>query len=302
MGASGFIGRHLLAHLRSSGFEVIGTQAHARERTLLNFDLLHHRINDCVDRSFFERPGRVQVVICAVIGDMDRCLAEQKLSWKINVENTIRLVDEVCALKARPVFFSTGFVFDGRTGYYTEDCPQSPANEYGRQKAEVERYLRENIPSAFVARLDKVVGDSVAEHHLFTEWYKLIIAGRPITCIEGTLVSPTHVDDVARAVLLACQHDLKGVFHIANAEFYSRDDLARQFCRALGMSPNVVCKPLPAFNFLDNRALKSCLDSAKFVRATGMRFTSVREMFAKFAAGLAERAVETNTSDLCQQS
>jgi len=302
VGASGFIGRHLLAHVKSLGFEAIGTHEDASKPGLIMFDLLRHRIGDCVDRSFFDREGRVHVVICAVIGNMDRCLAERELSYKVNVENTIRLIDDVCALKARPVFFSTGFVFDGQTGHYTEDHPQSPANEYGRQKAEVERHLRQNVSAAFVARLDKVVGDSLQEHHLFTEWHQLITAGQAIACIEGTLLSPTHVDDVAHAVFLACQSELKGVFHIANSEFYSRDELARQFCHALGKPPNVVCKPLQDFNFLDNRALKSCLNGFKFVRATGMSFTSVREMFAKFAVGLASRSGGTNSPSPCQLS
>lgn len=282
VGASGFVGRNILAHVQSLGFEAVGTQARSREKGLVIFDLLKDRIADCVDPSFFQREGRVCVIISAVISDMDLCFKERETSRRVNVENTIQLIEDVCALEAKPVFLSSCFVFDGTVGYYTENHPISPANEYGRHKAEVERYIQSNAPNAFVARLDKIVGDNPREHHLLAQWYQRIAENQPIVCIEGGLLSPTYVKDVAQAIVLACQRKMTGVFHVTNSEFFNRDELARQFFRALGKTPNVIAKPLSEFKFLDKRGLKSYLDGSKFVRATGMRFASMREVFANF--------------------
>jgi dTDP-4-dehydrorhamnose reductase len=292
VGASGFVGRNVLAYFKGQGFEALGTQARTRQEGLLTFDLLEHRIADCVDKSFFTGAEPVQVVICAVISDMDLCLKDRQMAYKVNVEKTIQLIEDALLLRARVIFLSTCFVFDGTLGYYTEQHPRSPANEYGRHKAEVEEYLLTRVPGAFVARLDKVVGDDYRDNQLFAHWHKRLLRNEPIICLQGSLLSPTYVTDVARALVLASERRLEGIFHVSNSEFFYRDELARQFCYALGKAPNVVCKPLSEFNFQDNRALKSYLDGSRFVRTTGMRFTSMREVFGQFSRRLGEAEID----------
>ncbi len=282
VGASGFVGQHVWRHVKSLGLEVVGTQAHARKPELVAFDILRQKLTDCVDHSFFEREGQVFVIICAAVSDMDRCLQDRELCYRVNVERTIQLVNEAYALRAKPVFISTGFVFDGTAGYYTEDAPLSPVNEYGRFKAEVEVYLRNKAPETFVVRLDKTVSDAPHPQNLLSEWYERLAQDRPIICIQGQLFSVTSIKDVARAIVLGCREGLTGLFHVANSEYFYRDELARQFCYAAGKMPNVICKPLSEFNFVDNRALKSYLDGAKFTKATGFRFDSMRQVMQEF--------------------
>ncbi len=282
IGASGFIGRNVLAYVRALGFEALGTQSRPRQADLVTFNLLQHRIGEVVDSSFFQHSGQVFVVVSAVISDMDLCLTDREMSHRVNVEKTIQLIQDCCALGVKPIFLSSCFVFDGVIGYYTEDHPLAPVNEYGRHKAEVEAFLQEYAPDAFVARLDKIVGDDPTDSQLFAHWYKCICENRPILCIQGSLLSPTYVKDVAHGIVLACEKDLKGIYHVSNSEFFYRDELARQFCNSLGKTPNVTSKPVESFGFADKRALKSYLDGARFCRATGMRFTSMREVFQSF--------------------
>ncbi len=282
VGASGFIGGNILKHVRSLGFEAVGTQARSRREGLVNFDLLRHRILDCIDRSFFLGSQPVHVLICAVVSNMDLCLTDRAIAHAINVERTTQLIDDVTALGAKTTFLSTCFVFDGQVGYYNEDSPLSPVNEYARHKVEVEDYMRNRAPGSLVMRLEKIIGDNPAENHFLTQCYKSISEDKPIVCIEGSVLSPTWVNDVARGFVLACEMGLHGVFHVSNSEFFHRDELARQFCHALGIVPNVVTKPLAEFHFADKRALKSYLDGSRFANKTGLRFTSMREVFHQF--------------------
>ena len=282
IGASGFIGRNVLAHVHSLGFEAVGTQSQAREEGLVTFNLLHDRIVDCVGKPFFEGERRVCVIICAVVSNMDQCLLDREMSHRVNVEQIIQLVEDVGLLGSKTVFLSSCFVFDGTVGYYNEEHSVSPVNEYARHKVEVEQYLQKHVPDAFIARLEKIVGDHPSERQMFAQWHQLLQAGEPIVCIEGSLLSPTYVTDVARGFLLACQRNLAGVHHVSNSEFLYRDELARQFCYAMGKAPNVITRPLQEFNFPDKRALKSYLDGSRFARLTGLRFTPMREVFRAF--------------------
>ena len=284
VGASGFIGRNLVAYLRSRGHEVVGTQATARQEGLITFDLRTDRFADKIPAALLSGPDRLNVIVAAVVSDMDRCLTDREASRLINVTNTVRLLDDVAAMGGKPVFLSTCFVFDGKWGYYNEHDAICPANEYGRHKAEVEAHLSQTNPKAFVARLDKIVGDNPDDRQLFAHWYKNLLAGEPIMCVAGSLLSPTYVGDVAEAVLRACQDGIGGIHHVSNSEFFYRDELARHFCRALGYAPNVVAKPVEEFNFPDKRALKSYLDGSSFAKATGIRFTPMRDVMTAFRA------------------
>lgn len=281
VGASGFVGKNILSYLNSIGIEAIGTESRPRGTGLITFNLLEERIVDVVDKSFFSRTGQVYVVICAVVSNMDLCLTDRETSHRINVENTIQLIRDTCALGAYPIFLSTCFVFDGERGYYNEREPISPINEYARHKAEVEKFLTEQAPQSFTARLDKIVGDNPFDQQLFAYWYQLRRENKPIVCLEGSLLSPTYVIDVAKAIVAACKHKLTGIYHVSNAEFFYRDELAKQFCYALGFQPDVLNKSLKEFAFPDGRALKSYLDGSKFREITGLNFTSMQMVFEK---------------------
>lgn len=292
IGASGFVGRHLLAHLTAQGIPVVGTRSRSGKRLnvpgLIPFDLDLDRIVDTVGREFFEGPQPVEAVICAAVDNMDWCYRERETSRRIYVDRICRLIDDVVAIGARPTFVSTCFVFDGAEGHYDEDKRVSPVNEYAHQKLEVERHLAAHAPQSWTLRLDKIVGDDPAEETFFTQWFRLLKAGQPIVCIADSVLSPTFVDDVAKAIQLGALHRLTGVHHVANPEQFLRADLARLFCRAFGAPDHpVIEKSLSEFRFTDARALKSSLDGSRFARLTGMHHTSMSDVLNRFRTRLA---------------
>ena len=118
VGASGFIGSRLLRYFRASGYTVLGTQSRPIHTGLIPFNLLEHRIADCVEEEFFQTDEPIVGVICAAICQIDRCQREQQLSHKVNVEQTIRLIEDLSYLNVKPVFLSSDAVFDGSVGYY----------------------------------------------------------------------------------------------------------------------------------------------------------------------------------------
>lgn len=282
IGASGFIGSHVLASARSRGYEAFGTQARSRHLGLIPFDLLQHRIRDCISTSFLAGNEARFGVLCIKHGLLDRYATDPEVGHKLEVEKTILLIEDLLALGVKPVFLSSSYVFDGTIGYYNDDFPHSPVSAYGRHKAEVERFLRGRSQDTLTLRLDKNVGDDPSETHLFSQWYQWMCENRPITCIDGQILSPTFVGDVAEGVMLSCQLGLSGLYNLASPEFFLRDELARQFALALGRQPRIVSTPQEDFKFPEPRPLKSYLDSSKFARATGMQYTPMREVFNTF--------------------
>jgi dTDP-4-dehydrorhamnose reductase len=215
---------------------------------------------------------------------MDRCRTDWDYAYRVNVANTIRLIDDVCRLGARPVFISTSYVFDGAQGYYPEDWPHSPQSAYGEHKSIVDKYVTATHRDALVVRLDKIMGSDPTESHPFSEWWNLYRAGKPVVCIENQLLSPTLVDDLAGAILTACRLGLRGVYNLTGPEAFLRDHLAKHFFRTMGVTADVQTRPMAAFGFADPRPLNTYLDSSRFAAETGFRFTPMSAVMRRFRA------------------
>jgi len=281
IGASGFIGSHILTYVRAMGYEAIGTQAQSNHPGLITFDLLEHRIEDCVTTDIFDTDQQVVVIICAALSQIDRCLLEKEVSYKINVEHTIRLIQDLKKLDATPVFISTCAVYDGYLGYYNEDSPHNPICEYGRHKDAIEQYLQKEAPNTFVLRLDKIVTDDPDGNHMFLDWFQQLEKQQPIICIDQTF-STTFVKDVAKAILLGCQLKLSGAYNVSNTEFFTRVELAKQFAYLAGKEVEIILKPQEEFNFADPRQVRSYMDSSRFRQESGINFTPMRNVINSF--------------------
>jgi dTDP-4-dehydrorhamnose reductase len=277
VGAGGFVGRHALARATDAGHVAWGTARQVVAERILRFDLLSDRLAPLLGRLHKDSDATRFGVVCASVRQIDRCVLEPEASRHVNVTATISALRDLADHGFTPVFVSTSYVFSGSEGYYNELDAVDPVCAYGRQKVEVERWMAENAPTGLVLRLDKVVGSLAEEQHLFVEWQERIVRDVPIECIAGQVMSPTNVTDIAAAVVMACERGLQGTYHVANPEFFSREELASQFCRFLGVQSAIIVKPQEAFGFADTRPLKTYLDSSAFVRATGMRFTPMSE-------------------------
>jgi dTDP-4-dehydrorhamnose reductase len=285
VGASGFVGRHLYRYCQATGQAVIGTQSTAGRPDLVTFDLRRDRF----PHPLLTDPLPSHAVICAGITQIDRCYRERELSYLVNVTQTVRLLRDFAAWRIKPVFISTGFIFSGTTGGYSEDAPPNPVNEYGRQRLEVEQFLAEELPEALVLRLDKVVGNDPQESHLFTEWHHAALTHQPIRCIAGQVFAPTLVDDIARAIVMGCELGLAGTYHVANPEFCSRTELAERFLRTSGWSAVVETLPQQQLGFAEPRPLRTYLNPTKFQQATHLVYTPVAQILATFIARLGGR-------------
>ena len=283
VGASGFVGQAVYRYLQKSGYEVVGTKSKSAMPGLVTFDLLKHRIQDCVSESFFVSDEPVVTVICAGIPQIDRCHREREFTHEVNVVTTIKLIEELKKLNSRAVFLSSNFVFDGNNGNYAEGHARNPISEYGRHKVEVEEFVEANSPDTFVMRMDKLVGDDPDDQQMFAEWYGWIKGGKPIMCISDQSFAPTYVKDVGRAVEIGCQMGLTGIYNVSNSELFSRIQLAERFIETLGVDAEIVTKPQSAFGFLDLRPDKGYLNATRFACMSQIEFTPIQKVLDRFA-------------------
>src|SRR5262249_54891367 len=146
--------------------------------------------------------GHHYAVITAAVTGLARCEQDREYTRARNVTGTLDLARQLAEEGVTPVFFSTDNVFDGRGGPYPDEAPTSPPNEYGAQKAEVERRLPEVCRGrCLILRLGKVFGLVRGDRTLLDEMADRLTKGQEVAAARDMVFCPVLVGDVVRAVL-----------------------------------------------------------------------------------------------------
>ncbi len=277
LGASSFIGRHLF---RAYGpARAIGTYCGRPVADGRFFDATRMRLADVVPRD----AAVSHAVLCFAEPKIDACKADRQRSDALNVRAAIAAIDELLDRGITPVFLSTEYVFDGRRGGYTEEDPPNPTTVYGGQKLEVERHLARRTADFVVLRLAKVFSVDPEEETILSGWCRQLRDGETIDAATDQVFSPIEVRDVVAAVEAVIRRNLRGVFHLATPEAWSRLGMLRLLMERLGMEGRVIPCRLEDLRFLDHRPRDLSLDPAKLLGATGLTFRDVRSGCEEFA-------------------
>lgn len=85
------------------------------------------------------------VIICAAITDVEKCYQEQAMSNLVNVVGMRALLDLVKENGAIPIFFSSDYVFSGKTYPYRESDSCNPQTIFGHENGSEEMIENINI-------------------------------------------------------------------------------------------------------------------------------------------------------------
>jgi len=92
------------------------------------------------------------IILAAAYTDVDGCESNQELAFSVNRDGAVNVAEVAKEARARLLFLSSDYVFDGRkTLPYEIDDARNPQSVYGRTKAEAELRLlgkkKKNIKS-----------------------------------------------------------------------------------------------------------------------------------------------------------
>ena len=280
VGASSFIGRHIISKCEHDGIDFAGTYL---SRSLCgnrfySFDIKRDSLSDLPIRS-----SRPIVILCSAIADIDRCKRNKEESYDVNVLSTKRLIDEIISLHGKVVFLSSEAVFDGRKGLYDEEDKPNPFTEYGRQKLEVERYIQKQTDDYLIFRISRAVGEKFGEPDIFNGFYNCMAEGKPIVCLRDQSFCLTSVEDIAACILTACQRDLRGTYHVANDGYVTRYQLARLYAdKFFGGYDKIYEKEYDEIPFFDARHIHGGLKANKLTRAIGCTYKSIDDILERY--------------------
>lgn len=228
-GASGLLGRAVVAAAEARGDEVVGVAYSRAHGALRKLDLCDA---DAV-RALLADVQPDAVIHTAAERRPDAMEAHPDEARRLNVDVPSQLV-AACATLERParlVHLSTDYVFDGAHPPYRPDDAPHPLNAYGQSKLDAEKAIAaaSQPGQATCVRVPVLYGDTEYDGESAVN----VLLGAlqqtaPAKMDAHGVRFPTNVADVARFLLAVCAYDqgpLPPILHFSAAEAMTKYDM-----------------------------------------------------------------------------
>ncbi len=221
--------------------------------------------------------------IFVAVARLAACEADPVGSARINVTQTISLVDRLAAKGVYTLFLSTNQVFSGDCSHVPADAPISPVSEYGRQKAETERMLSARMAGGApigLLRLAKVVSPDMALVH---RWKQELAAGCSIRAFCDMTMAPTPIDMVAASIVRIMEDRLPVIAQLTGPRDVTYAEVGRFLAARIGVDPRLV-EPVSALKSGVPRGStprNTTLDSSYLVERYGLTVPDAFDVIGK---------------------
>lgn len=169
---------------------------------------------------------------CAAFTAVDAAEDEKKdLNWQVNVDGTRNVAEAAKAVKAKLVYISTDYVFDGtKQDEYQVDDPANPKNEYGRSKLAGEEIVRELLDNYYIVRTSWVFGKY--GHNFVCTMLRLAQSHDKLTVVNDQVGRPTWTNTLAQFMLyLVDQQCAFGTYQLSNEDSCSWYEFAKEILK-----------------------------------------------------------------------
>lgn len=180
------------------------------------------------------------VVHCGAYTAVDKAETERDLCLAINGDGTANVAHACRECDAEMMYFSTDYVFDGRsksTPWTVQDAPD-PLSVYGISKYRGEYAVREQVDRHYVLRISWVFG--LNGHNFVKTMLRLSEQQDELTVVCDQYGAPTYTRDVAELVPRMLASGKYGTYHTPNEGMTSWYDFAQEIMRAAGRDVAVV--------------------------------------------------------------
>jgi dTDP-4-dehydrorhamnose reductase len=239
-GASGQLGRYLIAGLKDGPHEIVawgGTfQGSIEGCAVRPVELTDH---SAVARALQESDPDV-LLHTAAVSSAETARLDPSRSSAVNVIATEFLAQWAAARNRRLVYTSTDLVFDGSSSWYTEENEARPILVYGQTKHAAERFVLDT-PRGLVARLSLLFGPSRSGRQgYFDRTTAALTSGVPQAFFTDELRTPLHCADASRILIRLAGSETRGLIHVGGPERLSRYELMRRVASVLGIDAQLV--------------------------------------------------------------
>ncbi len=286
-GINGMLGEDLFRRLKTN-YSIIGIDIRAplgEKNGYINCDLVDR---DKI-KEVFKKHNPWLVIHTAAYTDVDGCEKDPQKAELINVQATNNIVYCAQESRAKLIYISTDYVFNGtkKTAYTVDDCPE-PLNVYGGSKLRAESIVRSVLKEFLIVRTS----------WLFGKYGKNFVAAildkakavKKLEVVDDQRGSPTYTVSLSQAIeqLINAVFNRKtdvsnyGTYHITNKGDCSWYEFAKEIVALNKIPVDVIPVDSSRINRLAKRPALSILDNSRFENITGNKLCSWQEALREY--------------------
>ena len=187
--------------------------------------------SSCEEQIASARPDFV--IHAAAYTDVDRAEHQRDLAMAVNAQGTEWVAKGTAKVKARLIYISTDYVFDGlKVTPYLESDLTNPLNQYGKSKLEGERRAMAHCPNALVVRTSWLYG--AHGKNFVKTMMRLAMEQTELRVVADQRGCPTYAGDLAQSLAKILTLDIRGVVHATGAGDCTWYELASAIVSAMG--------------------------------------------------------------------
>ena len=172
------------------------------------------------------------IVNCAAYTAVDNAETDSNRCYAVNAAATKILGTLALKFKKYLVHISTDFVFgDDSEKPLTEMSQTNPLGIYGQSKLDGEQLLADTTAKNSIIRVQWTYGKH--GNNFISKILTLADKFDSLNVVNDQFGSPTHTEDVAKAILCFIKKQPEGLFHFASKNYTSRYETAKLICRTL---------------------------------------------------------------------
>ena len=213
-----------------------------KKEDAIQVDLLN---KDTLKNIFTEHNPDI-IIHCAAMTDVNLCEIKITEAHKQNVTATKNLVEFCKEKDSKLIFISTDAVFDGKKGNYIEEDEINPINIYGKTKAEAEKIVQ-TLDNHLILRTSVLYGAG-GEKKIINNMMNKLNNNEIIEVVDDIRRSPTLIDDIANAINLTIEKDVKGTLHLTGDTQDSLFEITKKIASVLNKDLNLI-KPCSITKF-----------------------------------------------------
>ena len=204
------------------------------------------------------------VINCAAYTKVDQAEENKHLAYQINTIGAKNVSFAAFKVRAKVVYFSTDYVFDGikKLSYNEFDKP-NPISAYGKSKLLGEVYTRKHNPNNLILRISWLYG--IHGSNFVKNIIKLAKEKGKLKVVNDQVGTPTYTLDVVRQTWQLIQDDSVGLYHCSNTGQTNWFEFAKKIIEQINLNRRVlpiktdelpVLAKRPSFSVLENYLLE----------------------------------------------
>ncbi|EMO45723.1 SDR family oxidoreductase [Leptospira santarosai] len=177
------------------------------------------------------------VFFCAGISSVKACKENPILAYKVNVEQTVALIERLIEFESKIIFFSTSLVFNGLNLNPKENDIVSPECEYGRLKCETEKKILSFCNNVSIVRLSKVI---YKVFPLFDKWKYRLSLNEKVNAFDNYSISPISIEYLVHAMSELLKNWTSGILHLSSSDEITYFEIAKSIAKSSGFKESLI--------------------------------------------------------------